>query len=137
MINKMVTGGYTRKDVLTTLSNVTLVVNTTIENATAGIKMHTVVSVLNKNEQEVLTQSFEKLIPLEDFKYLDVPYAVSEDGIIFNYNNHTIKYSAESTNLLVIEERDTRVDIITSRLSFNTDTGSGLAIRGSVNAADL
>lgn len=123
---KMITGGYTRKDVVTSMTNITMVVTTTIENATAGIKMVTTVSIIDKNDHEVLSQSFEKLIPLEDFKYLDVPYVVGEDGIIFNYNNHTIKYDVpDGTNLLVIEEKDTRTDTMISRLNLNIETGSG------------
>lgn len=112
MLTKM-TGGYTRRDEIA-MDYVTLRIDTSIENGVAGIKMATSVTVVNtENGRVLITQAFEKMIPIEDFKYLDIPYVISEDGIIFEYNNHTVKYS-ERDKTLMIEEKDTRIDIVTS-----------------------
>ena len=58
------------------------------------------------------------MIPLEDFKHIDIPYAISEDGIIFEYNNHSVKYS-ETDDCLIIEEKDTRIDLVISLISLS------------------
>lgn len=112
MVNKM-TGGYTRRDEIS-MDYVTLNIDTSIENGVAGIRMATSITVVNtKNDRVLINQSFEKMIPIEDFKYLNIPYVITEDGIVFEYNNHTVKYG-ERGESLVIEERDTRTDIVTS-----------------------
>lgn len=112
MLTKM-TGGYTRRDEIA-MDYVTLSIDTSIENGVAGIKMATSVTVVNtENGRVLINQVFEKMIPIEDFKYLDIPYVIAEDGIIFEYNNHTVKYG-EKDKSLVIEERDTRIDLVTS-----------------------
>lgn len=107
------TGGYTRRDEIS-MDYVTLNIDTSIENGVVGIRMATSITVVNtKNDRILINQSFEKMIPIEDFKYLNIPYVITEDGIVFEYNNHTVKYG-ERGESLVIEERDTRTDIVTS-----------------------
>ena len=115
MITK-VTGGYTRRDEIT-MNKAMLIIDTVIENGAVGIKMATTVSVVS-HEKTLMVQAFEKMIPLEDFKHIDIPYAISEDGIIFEYNNHYVKYS-ETDDCLIIEEKDTRIDLVISLISLS------------------
>lgn len=111
MVTKMA-GGYTRRDEID-MEKVKLIIDTVIEDSVSGIKMATGVAAINAGNKKILHQVFEKTIPVEDFKHLEVPYGISEDGIIFEYNNHVITYINDG-DLLVVQEKDARTDIVIS-----------------------
>lgn len=117
MVSK-VTSGYSRHDEITMCRGGVLSVDTFLTNDTIGVNMSTSIAITNKNGAIVLTQVFDKLIPMEDFKRLETPYTISEDGVVFEYNNHVVQYS-EHGSLLTIEERDTRTDVVVSIITLN------------------